>query len=97
MYGPSLSREPHPKKTCLRGFHPGLTQTRLYSHRKMAVGALDFIFKDKEGLYYLCSKNKGTGQLRGYGAANLCLCFRMCKNNRFSHDGAHISIEQPHG
>ena len=32
-----------------------------------------------EGLYYLCSKNKGTDQLHGYHAANLCLCFHICK------------------
>ena len=34
-----------------------------------------------EGLYYLCSKNKGADQLQGYHATDLCLCFR----NRFSH------------
>ena len=26
--------EPHHEKTCLRGFRPGPTQTRLYSHRR---------------------------------------------------------------
>ena len=26
--------EPRCEKTCPRGFQPGLTQTRLYSHRK---------------------------------------------------------------
>ena len=36
-----------------------------------------------EGLYYLCSKNKGADQLRGYREADLRLCFRICKKNVF--------------
>ena len=28
---------------------------------------------------YLCNKNKGADQLRGYSAADLRLCFRICK------------------
>ena len=32
-----------------------------------------------EGLYYLCSENKGADQLRGYREADLRLCFRICK------------------
>ena len=44
-----------------------------------------------EGLYYLCSENKGADQLRGYREADLRLCFRMCKK-RFSHDAAHIML-----
>ena len=43
-----------------------------------------------EGLYYLCSENKGADQLRGYREADLHLCFRICKKKRFSHDEAHI-------
>ena len=42
-----------------------------------------------EGLYYLCSENKGADQLRGYREADLHLCFRICKS-RFSHYEAHI-------
>ena len=38
-----------------------------------------------EGLYYLCSENKGADQLRGCRAADLHLCFLICKN-RVSHD-----------
>ena len=52
-----------------------------------------------EGLYYLCSENKGADQLRGYenkGAdqlrgyreADLRLCFRICKNPVFSRRGS---------
>ena len=29
----TIINEPHSEKTCLRGFRPGLTQIRLYSHR----------------------------------------------------------------
>ena len=37
-----------------------------------------------EGLYYLCSENKGADQLR-----DLRLCLRKCKN-RGSHDAAQL-------
>ena len=33
-----------------------------------------------EGFYYLCSENKGADQLRSYCAADLRLCFCICKN-----------------
>ena len=33
----------------------------------------------KEELYYPCSENKGTDQLRGYREADLRLYFRICK------------------
>ena len=42
------------------------------------------------GLYYLYSENKGAGQLRSYCAADLRLCFRICKS-RFSHNEAHLN------
>ena len=38
---------------------------------------------EEEGLYYLCSENKGADQLRGYHEADLCLCFRICKRQVF--------------
>ena len=44
-----------------------------------------------EGLYYLCSENKGADQLRGYREADLRLCFRNAKC-WFSHDAAHIKL-----
>ena len=40
-------------------------------------------------LYYLFGKNKGADQLRDYSAADLCLCFHICKS-MFSHDADHI-------
>ena len=43
-----------------------------------------FWIHEEEALYYLCSENKSADQLRGYSAADLRLCFRMCKNQVFS-------------
>ena len=46
--------------------------------QKMARG-LKFQIKKVEGLYYLCSENKGADQLCGYHKADLRLCFRIWK------------------
>ena len=43
--------------------------------QKMARG-LKFRIQKVEGLYYLCSENKGDDQLHDYHAADLSLCFR---------------------
>ena len=51
--------------------------------QKMARG-LKFRILKLEGLYYLCSENKGADQLRGYREADLRLCFRICKMPVFS-------------
>ena len=38
-----------------------------------------------EELYYLlCSENKGSDQLYGYGAADMCLCCCVCTKQIFS-------------
>ena len=50
---------------------------------KMARG-LKFQIKKVEGLYCLCSENKGADQLRGNREADLRLCFRICKMLVFS-------------
>ena len=47
-----------------------------------------------EGLYYPCSENKGTDQLRGYRKADLRLFFAYAKS-RFSHDEAQMPQCQP--
>ena len=44
-----------------------------------------FWMKKEEGLYSLCSKNKGADQLHGYSVADLNLCF-LYSESRFSHD-----------
>ena len=37
--------------------------------------SLTFQTKEEEGLYYLCSENKGDDQLCSFGTADLYLCF----------------------
>ena len=49
----------------------------------MARG-LKFLIKEVEDLYFLCSENKGADQLCGYSAADLRLCFCLCKRQVFS-------------
>ena len=56
--------------------------------QKMARG-LKFRIKEVEGLYYLCSENKGANQLRNYRQADLHLCFAYAKS-QFSHNEAQI-------
>ena len=55
--------------------------------QKMARG-LKFRIYVVEGLYYLYSKNKGADQLRIYCAADLRLCFHICKKQVFSQRGS---------
>ena len=43
-----------------------------------------------EGLYYLCSENKGADQLCGYREADLRLCFSICKKPVFSWRDSNI-------
>ena len=43
-------------------------------------------------MYYPCSENKGTDQLRGYREADLRLCFRKCKKPVFSQRGSHHNM-----
>ena len=57
------------------------------------VRALKFQMLEEEGLYYLHGKNKGTDQLHGNHAADLQLCFCLCKI-RFSHDAANRLLIQ---
>ena len=51
---------------------------------------LKFRIKEEEGLYYLCSENKGADQLRGYREADLRLCFRISKKPVFSRRGSNV-------
>ena len=45
---------------------------------------LKFWIQVDEGLYYLCSEDKGADQLCSYCTANLRLCFRIGKSPVFS-------------
>ena len=53
----------------------------------MARG-LKFWIKEEEGLYFLCSENKGADQLR--------LCFRLCKKPVFSQQGSYYLKKKQH-
>ena len=54
--------------------------------------SLKFRFYEVEGLYYLCSGNKGADQLLGYREADLRLCFRICKTLVFSRCGSNYTL-----
>ena len=51
--------------------------------QKMSRGLKIQIY-EVEGLYYLSSENKGADRVRGYHAADLCLCFCICEKQIFS-------------
>ena len=70
------------------GFPTRSDTNRAVQSPKMARG-LKFWMWEVEGLYYLCSENKGADQLRGHREADLRLCFRICKMPVFSQE-AHI-------
>ena len=72
--------EPRCEKTGLRGFRPGPIKLVCTATAR----GLKFRIKEVEGLYYLCSENKGADQLRSYCAADLGLCFRICESPVFS-------------
>ena len=57
-------------------------QTRSYTNRAVQTKKMARTLKgikEVEGFYCLCSENKGAEQLRGNCAADLHLCFRICK------------------
>ena len=60
--------------------------------QKMA-GVLKFRIYKVEGLHYLCSKNKGADQLRGYRTADLRLCFPYAKSGT-ANIVPHLSISK---
>ena len=60
------------------GYLTRFDTNRTVQTQKMARG-LKFLILEVKGLYYLCSENNGTVQLRGLRAANLQLCFCICK------------------
>ena len=62
---------------------PSRSDTNWAVQPQKMVRGLKFNIKEEEGLYYLCSKIKGTDQLRGYCTADLHLYFRICKKNGF--------------
>ena len=65
------------------GFPPRSDTNRAVQPQKMGGGLKLRIYLE-DGLYYLCSENKGADQLRGHCEADLGLCFRICKKPVFS-------------
>ena len=63
---------------------PTWSNTNQAVEQQKMAGGLQFRIKKVEGLYYICSENKGADQLRGKREADLRLCFRMCKMLVFS-------------
>ena len=57
--------------------------------------SLKFRIKKVEGLYYLCSENKGADQLCGYREADCVFVFAYAKS-RFSHNEAHNTLKISH-
>ena len=54
----------------VRKHKPGCTTTE--DGKRLEISDLEV-----EGLFYLCSKNKGTDQLCSNGTVDLCLCFHI--------------------
>ena len=65
------------------GFPNRSDTNRAVKAQKMATG-LKYQIKKADGLYYLCSKNKGADQLQGNCGADLHLCFRIFRDQVFS-------------
>ena len=58
------------RENLLLGFPTRFHKNQAVQPQKMAR-ALKFQISEEEGLYYLCSKNKGTDQLRSEGAGHV--------------------------
>ena len=69
------------------GFPTRSDTNRAVQPQKMATGS-KFLNLEVEGMYYPCSENKGADQLHGYHAADLRLCFHICKKQVFSSCGS---------
>ena len=71
------------KENLSPGFPTRPDTNQAVESQKMIRG-LKFRIKIEEGFYYPCSENKGADQLRSDCAADLRLCFRICKKPVFS-------------
>ena len=73
-----------------------MTQTmlQLAQPQKMARG-LKFHMQEVEGLFYLCSENKGTDQLCSYRRADLCLFVWVEALRPSQQFFSHVGMEPP--
>ena len=74
--------EPGHEKTCQGLPTRSEKQSGLYGHKRW-LEAWNFLFRKKRDCTIFCSENKGTSQLRSYSAADMHLCFRICKKQVF--------------
>ena len=84
--------EPCCKKTGLRGFWPGPTQTGLYKHRKW-LEAWNFWFKKKSDCTIHVAKTKALISFAVTTKLIFVFVFAY-SNSRFSRDAAHICIDK---
>ena len=66
---------------------PRYEKIGLWDFRPVCIATEDgwrFEVKVEEGLYYPYGENKDADQPRSYCAADLRICFRICKNPVFS-------------
>ena len=74
---------------------PNRSDTNQAVQSQKTARNIKFCIYEEEGLYYPCSENKDTDQLRGYREADLCLCFRICTLLVFPwHEAAHIHVNK---
>ena len=85
--------EPHYEETGLRGFRPGQTQTRLYSHTRWLEAWI--VFRKKRDCTIYVAKTKA---LISFAVTTKLICvfvFAYAKI-RFSHDKAHFIMVDLH-
>ena len=74
--------------SCLVGkptmWFPNSSDTNRPVQAQKQARSLKFWIYVEEELYYPRSENKRADQLRSYGEADLCLCFRLCRLLFFS-------------
>ena len=67
---------------------PNRSDTNQAVQSQKQARSLKFRIYEEGELYYPCSENKDTDQLRGYREADLRLCFRICRLLVFSWGGS---------
>ena len=83
--------ELHREKKLSSWFLSGFNTNRAVQLQNMAR-RLKVCILEVEGLYYLCSENKGANQLLSYCTADLRLCFSICKKQVFSWCGSNMCL-----
>ena len=82
--------EPSCEKTGLRGFRPGPTQTRLYSHRRW-LEAGNFVFRKQRNCTSYGAKTKALISF-AVTAKLICVFVFAYAKSRFSQDVAQIRV-----